>query len=753
VSPLQKIRASLLLGLLCLGFVAGLGAATRQAAPSLRHLAAQAGDKRAWAALERYARAASAGELRGQAYLVLGYREYEAGEYPIAADHLRQAAETRFSLADFGRYYWAAAARQAGQTAQTLEALDDFQGRYPGSALRHEAFRLRAQALLETGQPQRAVQELTAESQVRRRPALAVLLAQAYWDAQRPKDAAWLFQEVYCAFPTAPESKTAAAALAKLRADLGNNFPQVSEEIQAARAELLYSKSWPAEALAEYDALLATRAESLLAPRWKIGRARCLIRLGRAQEAIDALQASLAANPELDAQRLAVLVDAHLQRADLAAALQGVEQLRALYPHSPSYAAALYAIGNHLIRQGDWKSAAGYYQSLTESFPDSEYAPEASWRAAWARYLERDSTAAANAFVEHLTHYPDSAHVAAALYWLGRLAEQGGAVSDARGLYELLRKRFVQSYYASQAALWLEKARRALEPAARGEKFRLAIPLAVLASTIPPRTPAPIPVCAPVTPSEILRPSLTLQELSLDTLAEQYLVGALSDHPEAPELLLALARLRVAQHNPSAALLDAKRAVPRSSEYEFRELPEGVWNLLYPRDYGMLVRAQARANGLEPALVMGLIRQESAFNPRATSSANARGLMQILPQTASRSRRGRARAASRLYDPAYNLRVGCRYLGKLFRAFDGDLAQALTAYHAGDFRAKDWLSKFQFQEPAEFLESIPIPSTRAYVEAVLRDAGIYRRMMSGAAKFADCQATGAKANRRNQQRP
>jgi soluble lytic murein transglycosylase len=148
---------------------------------------------------------------------------------------------------------------------------------------------------------------------------------------------------------------------------------------------------------------------------------------------------------------------------------------------------------------------------------------------------------------------------------------------------------------------------------------------------------------------------------------------------------------------------------------------------------------------------MGLIRQESAFNPRATSSANARGLMQILPQTASRSRRGRARVARRLHDPAYNVRFGCRYLRDLLKTFGGDLEQALAAYHAGDFRVKDWLGKYSFREPAEFIETIPIPATRAYVEAVLRDAAIYRQLMGGAAKFAECQPTGGKADGRSQQ--
>jgi len=113
--------------------------------------------------------------------------------------------------------------------------------------------------------------------------------------------------------------------------------------------------------------------------------------------------------------------------------------------------------------------------------------------------------------------------------------------------------------------------------------------------------------------------------------------------------------------------------------------------------------------------------------------------MQILPQTASRSRRGRAREARKLFDPAYNVRFGCRYLRDLLKASEGSFERALAAYHAGDFRVKDWLGKNSFREPAEFTEAIPIPATHAYVEAVLRDAAIYRQLLSGTAKFARCR--------------
>jgi soluble lytic murein transglycosylase len=203
---------------------------------------------------------------------------------------------------------------------------------------------------------------------------------------------------------------------------------------------------------------------------------------------------------------------------------------------------------------------------------------------------------------------------------------------------------------------------------------------------------------------------------------------------------LFLSRLEAGQGNASAALFDAGRIVPDYPFYEFSELPKEMWNLLFPRTYWPLVQRQARANRLDPYLVMGLIRQESAFNARATSSADARGLMQVMPTTASRSKRpSRIRSTgARLYNPTYNVRFGCSYLRGLLMDFNDKPELALAAYNAGDFRVRAWLKGNAFRDSSEFLEAIPIRATRIYVEAVLRDAAIYRQLLSGSAKFAVC---------------
>jgi soluble lytic murein transglycosylase len=114
--------------------------------------------------------------------------------------------------------------------------------------------------------------------------------------------------------------------------------------------------------------------------------------------------------------------------------------------------------------------------------------------------------------------------------------------------------------------------------------------------------------------------------------------------------------------------------------------------------------------------------------------------MQILPRTATRSRRTRTvrSVGRRLYNPDYNVRFGCAYLRGLLKKFEGDPEKALAAYNAGDFRVTDWLGRYSFRDPAEFLEAIPIAETRGYVEAVLRDAAIYRQLISGSPQFAAC---------------
>ncbi len=130
-------------------------------------------------------------------------------------------------------------------------------------------------------------------------------------------------------------------------------------------------------------------------------------------------------------------------------------------------------------------------------------------------------------------------------------------------------------------------------------------------------------------------------------------------------------------------------------------------------------------------MVAALIRQESEFDPQALSAKHAYGLTQVEPATGrSLARRaGVPRFSNRsLFQPAINLKLGTYYLRALLDQWGGKWEQTLASYNAGKSRVNDWITWNQYQEPAEFVESIPFTETREYVEAVLRNAAVYRQL-------------------------
>jgi soluble lytic murein transglycosylase len=131
---------------------------------------------------------------------------------------------------------------------------------------------------------------------------------------------------------------------------------------------------------------------------------------------------------------------------------------------------------------------------------------------------------------------------------------------------------------------------------------------------------------------------------------------------------------------------------------------------------------------------MGLIRQESAFNEKARSSADARGLMQLLPTTASKLARqaGIPRyKAEKLFQAETNIILGTRYLDFLMQRY-GRTELALAAYNAGSTRVDLWLKEFGDVDMPEFVERIPFSETRGYIKQVLSNQAFYGLLTSSA---------------------
>jgi soluble lytic murein transglycosylase-like protein len=152
---------------------------------------------------------------------------------------------------------------------------------------------------------------------------------------------------------------------------------------------------------------------------------------------------------------------------------------------------------------------------------------------------------------------------------------------------------------------------------------------------------------------------------------------------------------------------------------------------------------------VDPAIVHAIARQESKFEMRVVSSSDARGLMQVLPSTAAGTMKDTTLdnpgAKAKLFDPAFNLSVGQRYVKKMFEfgTPDGNLFHLVAAYNGGPGNLQKWLKEVEHRgDPLLFIESIPSRETRGYVERVVANYWIYQDRLGEAKTTLDQVARG-----------
>ncbi|MGE3622360.1 MAG: transglycosylase SLT domain-containing protein [Bdellovibrionales bacterium] len=153
---------------------------------------------------------------------------------------------------------------------------------------------------------------------------------------------------------------------------------------------------------------------------------------------------------------------------------------------------------------------------------------------------------------------------------------------------------------------------------------------------------------------------------------------------------------------------------------------------------GFPVLDQRISSPPEPAFIHALIRQESMFNPDATSPAGAHGLMQLMPNTAKdvAKKHGMKFTRAKLGEPDYNIKLGTSFVQHQIDSFSGSYILALAGYNAGPSRVRQWLEEFGDPrdprvDPIDWIERMPIPETRNYVQRILENLQVYRARLDG----------------------
>ncbi len=156
--------------------------------------------------------------------------------------------------------------------------------------------------------------------------------------------------------------------------------------------------------------------------------------------------------------------------------------------------------------------------------------------------------------------------------------------------------------------------------------------------------------------------------------------------------------------------------------------------LIFPQPYKKIVDSASYQFGIYPELIYAIMRQESAFDPKARSFADAFGLLQIIPKVAKESAsrvKMEINASTDLYDPETNIVLGSSYLRELWDKYNGQFILAVASYNANEKAIKGWINSRFNGDPLEFIEDIPYSETQTYVKQVLRNLIFYRRINAG----------------------
>lgn len=643
-------------------------------------------------------------------------------------------------LADYIAWFIASAQFEAESYVDVPTTLAPLWTQSPPSPLVGRAALVAARADLKTSHPHEALELLRKYYDRIAQPQGDLTMAAAFAADGDPVSAAVYAQRVYYRYPASTEAAQAETDLAKLREQLGERYPPAMGEAMLGRAQKLIELGRAEKAKKELTALVAQLGGA------DRDQARVAIGVADYERKQTAAARAYLESLELeagaaDAERLHYILLCARRTDDRATMNRIAERLGEQYPASRWRLESLWALANLYLIDNQPASYEPLYRACYEAFPNDARAADCHWRVAWSHYLARAADAG-DLLRAHLTSFPASDNAPAALYFLARLAENSGDSGAARAYYNEIAREYPSHYYTALARERLtgmaQNAQPAVARSGKADEGEAGDFLHTVAFPLRVRTPD---FQANAVSRARIERARMLEDAGLDDWAEIELRYAAQYEDQPQVIALELASQASRREAYAQALRYVKRYASDYLYYAMDAAPSAFWRLAFPLPFRTDFEHSAERQKMDLFLLAALARQESEFDPKAVSSSSARGLTQILPSTGrelSRQMQIKPFSTARLFQPSVNLELGAYYLHSIADKFDGRWEAALAAYNAGPARAKQWLARAEFHEPAEFVESIPFRETRNYVQIVLRNADLYRRIY-GASKTASAR--------------
>lgn len=548
---------------------------------------------------------------------------------------------------------------------------------------------------------------------------------------EKDKDrAARAFRAIHVEFPAHPlasEALARATTLAPAPATAATTSDTATPEERLRRAERLAEDRLFDAAVAELGKLSGVTGPLAAERDFQLGMTKYKMRrdYGGASKLLLGAEPSFSGEKAATAAFHGVRALSRVNRID--EAISGYHRVVSSYGNSRWAPEAQFLSGWLELNRMRPKQSIPGLEETVRRYPRTEFAADAAWFVALGHILLGDGQQALPALDRYLklagprTNHPEHGFGAAARrtqYFRARALGLLGRWEEARGQYEDLSKREPFSYYGVLARARLRE---------RGAPPALALP--TWTGDLPP-----IPSSAAREPLlqrvddlaaagleveaglELVRGESALmsrlgKDRALAVLFEKY-----------PEVQQWRRAYQLAESHGDAALASAPKGDARV-----------FWEASYPRAFAELVDKYGPAEGNPPWFLLSIIRKESGFLPTEVSYADARGLVQVLPETAAKlaAELNIPFAPEQLYVPETAVRLGARYLGGLAKKFGGNVALAAGAYNGGAPATMHWCDKSGTRPLDEFVELVGNDQSREYIRRVLAILARYHYLYEG----------------------
>jgi soluble lytic murein transglycosylase-like protein len=651
-----------------------------------------------------------------RARLLAGFYAYEAGDVRLAEQLLTQASEPGGEIEDWRLWLLAETAQANGDLDVARTTLDRLLADCRRSPLRPQAYLAAARLADKAGDERGTLVLIDGARSEKVKGETAIELENMAWRiGQRLNDDGVRREAARRLLVEAPMTAGALGVASTFRALDGSiDWSRVlsSGEVKQ-RARSFLDIDQMTMAIDTLDNVPEAERDT----EWHLIKARALTEARRGEDALSVLSAIA---PRDSAEQASVEWERAVATRELASSGRDETERRSILEDSHRHLANMVRLGadagisskelkllyHDFLDAGLLPQAADALRMLRRVDPADATGIRDLWERGWEAYGRQELDKAVTFWQELGTIYRGQGDAQRGLYWQARALEQMGKTPRAHAIYrDLVAASDTGDFYRRQAA------------------ERLGV--SPVSSTIElARASAPWPA------DPALQRAKLLTDLGLDKLAAREM--DLMDCKANTRDLLALRALVIGrQGNRRSSIALLREAFPTLGGPRQSNVPEEILRAYYPLELASTIRSAAMANDLPPALIAGIIRQESAFDPRATSPVGARGLMQLMPATAREmtSRLGLRAPANGLYDPEFSITLGAAYFRQLLSGFGGNVELALAGYNGGPNRIRRlWEEAGPGAQLDSFVETLNLDESRDYVKRILVLADSYRQL-------------------------